>query len=246
MKLRGKVVLITGASRGMGKATALLFAKEGAKVVVNFVKSEEKANEVVDQIKKLGSDAIAVKADVSKSKDVSSMVEKAMMKFGRIDVLVNNAGMTIVKPYAQLTSSDWEEILRINLIGTFLCCQAVSKIMLEQKSGTIVNISSTAGLTGSVSSVAYGAAKAGVINITREFAKELAPNIRVNAVAPGITETDFLKFMTKERIAVLVNSSRLKRLGQPEDVAKAVLFLATDDSSYVTGQTLFVDGGFTL
>jgi len=243
MKLKNKVALITGSSRGIGKATALLFAKEGAKIVVNCSKSEKEAGKVVDEIKKLGSDAICIKCDISDEKQVKKMVEQTIKQFGKIDILVNNAGIVIDMPFKERTVEHWKRTLDVNLIGVFLCCKYVAPQM--PKGGRIINISSTNGINSfSPDAMDYDASKAGVIILTRDLAKELSPDIFVNSVAPGWVATAMNKDLPKDFVEKENEKIYLKRFAQPEEIAKAILFLASDDASYITGTTLVVDGGY--
>ncbi len=243
MKLKNKVALITGSSKGIGRATALLFAEEGANIVVNYSKSEKEANKVIDEIKKLGSDAICIKCDVSDENQVKKMIEQTTKKFGKIDILVNNAGVVFDVPFKERTVEQWKRTLDVNLIGVFLCCKYVAPHM--PKGGRIVNISSTSGVNSfSPDSMDYAASKAGVIILTRALAKELAPNILVNSVAPGWVDTAMNKDLPKDFVEEETKNIYLKRFAQPEEIAKAVLFLASDDASYITGITLIVDGGY--
>ena len=245
MKLKDKVALITGASRGMGRATALLFAKEGAKIIVNYNKSEEKANEVVEDIKKAGSDAIAVKCDVSEEEEVKSMVKQSIDKFGRIDILVNNAGIVFDVPFAEKTAEQWRRTLDVNLLGVFLCSKYISEHMLKQGNGKIINIASTNGIDAfSPEAMDYDASKAGVIIMTRGLAAELAPKIRVNCVAPGWVDTEMNKDLPKDFIEEEKEKIYLKRFADPEEIAKTTLFLASDDSSFITGSIFKIDGGY--
>lgn len=248
MKLRNKVALITGSGRGIGRATSLVFAKEGAKIIVNYSKSEKEAYEVVNEIKKLDCESIAIKFDVSNEKEVKKMVDESIRKFGKIDILINNAGIALPKPFFELTSDDWKKILDVNLIGVFLCCQAVAPYMLKQKYGKIINISSVRGIEhcGNPRAIDYAASKAGVINFTKTLAKELAPFVNVNCVVPGWVETEMDKNMDPIRRKDEIDKTYLKRSAQPEEIAKAVLFLASDDSSYIIGHALVVDGGYSL
>ena len=242
MKLKDKVALITGSSRGIGKATALLFAKEGAKIVVNYSKSEKEANEVVDEIKRLGSDAISIKCDVSDETQVKKMVGQVVKRFGRIDILVNNAGLVFDVPFKNRTVEQWKRTLGVDLIGVFICSKHVVPHM--PNGGRIVNLSSTNGINNfTPEAMDYDAAKAGVIVLTKDLAKELAPNIIVNAVAPGWVDTAMNKSLPKEFIKKETEQIYLKRFAKPEEIAKAILFLASDDASYITGITLIVDGG---
>lgn len=244
MKLKGKVALITGASRGIGKAVALLLAKEGAKVVVNYSSSKEEAEVVVNEIQKIGSDSLAIQADVSNEADVRKMVNEAVNRFGRIDILVNNAGIVFDIPFMEKTVEQWNKTLGVNLVGQFLCSKYVSPHMKE--GGRIINISSTNGVYSMhPESMDYDASKAGVIAMTKGLAQELAPrNILVNSIAPGWVNTDMNEDLPEDFVKEETQHVWLKRFAEPEEIAKAVLFLASDDSSYITGTTLIVDGGY--
>lgn len=201
MQFKNKVVIVTGSGKGIGRATALLFAKEGAKVAVNYSKSETDAKSLVSEIKKLGSNAISIKCDVSKEDEVKQMVEKTIKTFGKIDILVNNAGIVFDVPFAERTVEQWKRTLDVNLIGTFLCAKYVAPYMKKQNGGKIVNVSSTNGIDSFCpSSMDYDASKAGIIILTKDLAKELAPTIQVNSVAPGWVDTDFNKTLSKEFI----------------------------------------------
>lgn len=244
MKLINKVALITGASRGIGKATALLFASEGAKVVVNYFSSEKEALAVVDEINKIGSEAVAVKCDVSKEDEVKEMVAKAIETFGGIDILVNNAGIVYDTPLFERKVEQFKRTLEVNLLGNFLCSKYASEKMLERAGGKIINISSTNAINSfSPDAIDYDASKAGVVTLTKDFAKELAPKIQVNAIAPGWVDTDMNKDLLKEFVNDEVEKIYLKRFARPDEIAKTILFLASDDSSYITGSVLVVDGG---
>lgn len=243
MKFKNKVALITGASRGIGKATALLFAKEGAKVVVNYFSSEKEAFVVVDEIKKIGSEAVAIKCDVSEEGQVKEMVDKVINKFGKIDILVNNAGVVFDVPFTERTVKQWKRTLDVNLLGVFLCSKYIAPHM--QKGGRIINISSTNGINSfSPESMDYDSSKAGVIILTRDLAKELAPKILVNSVAPGWVDTGMNKDLSKDFVKEETEKIYLKRFAKPEEIAKTILFLASDDASYITGSILKVDGGY--
>ena len=245
MRLKNKIALITGSSRGIGKATALLFAEEGAKVVVNYFSHEKEAFAIVDEIKKIGSDAIAIKCDVSKETDVKKMVRKAIDKFGKIDILVNNAGIVFDVPFFDRTVEQWKRTLDVNLIGTFLCSKYVSQQMLKKDGGKIINISSTNGIDSfSPGSIDYDASKAGIIILTRNLAKELAPKIQVNSIAPGWVDTEMNTDLPQDFIKEEKEKIYLKRFAKPEEIAKAILFLASNDASFITGSTLKVDGGY--
>lgn len=245
MRLKNKIALITGSSRGIGKATALLFAKEGAKVVVNYFSSEKEAFAVVDEIKKIGSDAIAVKCDVSKENDVKGMVQQVVDKFGKIDILVNNAGVVFDAPLFERTVEQWKKTLDVNLLGTFLCSKYASQQMLKKGGGKIINISSTNAINAfSPEAMDYDASKAGIIILTRDLAKELAPKIQVNSIAPGWVDTEMNKDLPKDFIEEETEKIYLRRFAKPEEIGKAILFLASDESSYITGSILKVDGGY--
>ena len=247
MNLTGKVALVTGASRGIGQATAIDLAKAGADVVVNFIGNEAVAQETVEKIEALGRKAIKIKADLGNAEDVQAMVDEAVAAFGHIDILVNNAGITRDGLLIRMKDSDWDDVLNINLKGVYLVTKAVAKLMVKQRAGRIINMTSVSGVTGNVGQANYAAAKAGVIGFTKTCAKELAARgITVNAVAPGFIETamtDVLPEKIKEGIAATVPFGRM---GQPEEIASVVTFLASDFASYITGQVLNVDGGMVM
>jgi len=244
MNLENKIALITGASGGIGRATALLFAKEGAKVVVNYFSSEKEATAVVEEIKALGSEAVAIKCDVSKESEVKEMIETTIKTFGRIDILVNNAGIVLDLPLFERTVEQFKKTLEVNLLGNFLCSKYAAEKMLQGTGGKIVNISSTNAINSfSPDAIDYDASKAGVITLTKDFAKELAPKIQVNAVAPGWVNTDMNKDLPKDFVEKETEKIYLKRFAKPEEIAKAILFLASDEASYITGSVLVVDGG---
>lgn len=247
MNLTGKVALVTGASRGIGQATAIDLAKAGADIVVNFIGNEAVAQKTVEAIEALGRKAIKIKADVGNAEDVQAMVDEAIAAFGHIDILVNNAGITRDGLLIRMKDSDWDDVLNINLKGVYLVTKAVAKLMVKQRAGRIINMTSVSGVTGNVGQANYAAAKAGVIGFTKTCAKELAARgITVNAVAPGFIETamtDVLPEKIKEGIAATVPFGRM---GQPEEIASVVTFLASDFASYITGQVLNVDGGMVM
>lgn len=244
--LQDKVAIVTGASRGIGRAVALALAAAGAKVVVNYTSSSGAADEVVAQIAGSGRDAIALQADVSKPDQVEALISATMEKWGRVDVLVNNAGITRDTLLLRMKLEDWQAVIDLNLTGVFLCTRAVSKIMLKQRSGRIVNIASVAGQMGNPGQANYSAAKAGVIGFTKTVAKELASRgITVNAVAPGFIATDMTDDLPNQE--EILKFIPLGRFGQAEDVAGLVRFLAADPAAaYITGQTLNVDGGMVM
>ena len=243
-KLQDKVAIVTGASRGIGKATALALASEGAKVVVNYARNSEAADAVVAEITEAGGEAIAIGADVSQAEAVDEMVKQTKAKFGRIDILVNNAGITRDTLLLRMKLEDWQAVINLNLTGVFLCCKAVSKLMLKQRSGRIINISSVAGVMGNPGQANYSAAKAGVIGLTKTLAREFASRgVTVNAVAPGFIETEMTDQLDEKTVQSWREAIPLKRGGKPEDVADCAVFLASDMSSYISGQVLQVDGG---
>ncbi|PMC38405.1 beta-ketoacyl-ACP reductase [Bacillus sp. UMB0899] len=245
--LNNKVALVTGASRGIGKAIALDLAKNGASVAVNYAGNEAKANEVVDEIKASGGQAIAIKADVSNSEDVQQMIKEVIKEFGQLDILVNNAGITRDNLLMRMKDTEWDEVIDTNLKGVFLCTKAVTRQMMKQRNGRIINITSVVGVSGNPGQANYVAAKAGVIGLTKTTAKELASrNITVNAVAPGFITTDMTDELNDEIKADLLKQIPLATLGEPSDIANAVTFLASEKSKYITGQTLHINGGMVM
>jgi 3-oxoacyl-[acyl-carrier protein] reductase len=247
MNLEGKAALVTGASRGIGREIALKLASLGADVAVNYSGSEAKANEVVAEIEAMGRKSFAVKCNVSDAEEVTSMVKKAIEQFGALDILVNNAGITRDNLLMRMKESEWDEVLNINLKGVFLCTKAVTRQMMKQKSGRIINIASIVGVSGNPGQANYVAAKAGVIGLTKTAAKELASrNITVNAVAPGFISTDMTDKLPEDIKADMLKLIPLARFGEPKDIANVVAFLASSESSYMTGQTLHIDGGLVM
>ena len=244
-RLQNQVALVTGASRGIGRATAIALASEGANVVINYASSKDAAEQVVAEIAAAGGSAIALPGDVSKAEQVDALVEAVMEKWGRIDVLVNNAGITRDTLLLRMKPEDWQAVIDLNLTGVFLCTRAVSKIMLKQKSGRIVNITSVAGQMGNPGQANYSAAKAGVIGFTKTVAKELSMRgITVNAVAPGFIATDMTADLKADEILKFIP---LGRYGKPEEVAGMIRFLAADPAAaYITGQVMNVDGGMVM
>ncbi|PYI54234.1 3-oxoacyl-[acyl-carrier-protein] reductase [Paenibacillus flagellatus] len=245
--LEGKVALVTGASRGIGRAIAVSLAEAGADVAVNYAGSEQAAEEVVRHIESLGRRAIKVQADVASSAQVEEMVKLVLEKFGKIDILVNNAGITRDNLIMRMKEEEFDQVINTNLKGVFNCIKAVTRPMMKQRSGKIINISSVVGALGNAGQANYVAAKAGVIGLTKSAARELASrNIAVNAVAPGFIETDMTDKLTPELREQMMQQIPFARLGQPDDIARVVRFLASDDSAYMTGQTLHVDGGMYM
>ncbi len=244
-QLSHQVALVTGASRGIGRAIALALASEGAAVVVNYASSSHAADAVVAEIENMGGQAIALQTDVSQADQVHDLIGAIMEKWGRIDILVNNAGITRDTLLLRMKPDDWQSVINLNLTGVFLCTQAVSKIMLKQRSGRIINISSVVGLMGNAGQANYSAAKAGVIGFTKATAKELASRgITANAIAPGFIDTDMTHDLNAEDILKFIP---LNRFGTPEEVAGVVRFLAADPAAaYITGQTLNIDGGMVM
>ena len=244
-KLADKVAIVTGGSRGIGRATAIALATEGAKVVVNYARSRDAADEVVAEIQQHRGEAIAIGADVSQAEEVDSLIKQTLEKFSRIDILVNNAGITRDTLLMRMKPADWQAVINLNLTGVFLCTKAVTKTMLKQRSGRIINIASVAGQMGNPGQANYSAAKAGVIGFTKTVAKELASRgVTVNAVAPGFIATDMTEDLKSEEIIKFIP---LGRYGKPEEIAGMIRFLAADPAAaYITGQVFNVDGGMVM
>jgi 3-oxoacyl-[acyl-carrier protein] reductase len=247
MQLADHVAIITGSARGIGRATALSLAREGANIVVADINAAG-AQDAAAEIENLGRRVLAVHVDVADHVQVQALVQRAMETFGRIDILVNNAGNASLAPLLDTTVEDWDRTIKIHLYGTFFCTQAVARHMVTQRRGCVVNISSVSGLVGSVGRTAYGAAKGGIVTMTKVLAVELAPHgIRVNAIAPGAVETELSRAAwTPADRQGYFRLTPLERLGQPEDIAHAVCFLCLPQSTYITGQVLAVDGGFSI
>ncbi|MBD3881455.1 3-oxoacyl-[acyl-carrier-protein] reductase [Phormidium tenue FACHB-886] len=244
-RLQSQVAIVTGASRGIGRAVALALAVEGADVVVNYASSSQAAESVVAEITAMGSQAIALQADVAQADQVEAMVNAVMDKWGKINVLVNNAGIARDTLLLRMKLEDWQAVIDLNLTGVFLCTKAVSKVMLKQRTGRIVNVTSVVGEMGNPGQANYSAAKAGVIGFTKTVAKEFAPRgITVNAVAPGFITTDMTADLKTDDLLKFIP---LGRYGQPEEVAGLIRFLAADAAAaYITGQVINVDGGMVM
>ncbi len=243
--LKGKVAIVTGASRGLGRGMAIGLARAGANVVVTDILDTK---ETVDEVKKLGREALGIKVNVTKKSDVEAMVKQTLEKFGRVDILVNNAGILRIEPTEDMKEEDWDKVLAVNLKGQFLCAQEVGKNMIKQKSGKIINISSIAGKFGNPQSAAYNASKAGVILLTKTLAIDWGKhNIQVNAICPGAFYTPMTEesFKDENLVQMIKTSVPLGRYGEPEDLVGTVIYLASEASNYVTGHALVVDGGWT-
>lgn len=245
--LKDRVALVTGASRGIGREIAQTLAAYGASVIVNYNGSKDRADEVVEMISAAGGKAIAVKADVAKAEEIARLFEEAQAAFGRIDILVNNAGITRDNLILKMSEEEYDTVLDTNLKGAFLCMKHAAKIMLRQKSGRIINISSISGIAGNAGQANYCAAKAGLIGLTKSLAKELGSRgITVNAVAPGFIETEMTEKLSEQVKEGMLAQIPLKRAGTVKDIAEAVAFLASERAAYITGQTLSVNGGMAM
>ncbi|MBQ3544372.1 MAG: 3-oxoacyl-[Lachnospiraceae bacterium] len=242
--LSGQVAVVTGASRGIGRAIALELAKRGADVVVNYSGNQALADETVKICEEAGVKAIAVKANVAKLDECQVMIDEAVKEFGKVDILVNNAGITKDKLIMAMSEQDFDDVISVNLKGAFNCMKLVTKMMMKQRYGRIINISSVVGVSGNAGQANYSASKAGIIGLTKSAAKELASrNITVNAVAPGMIETDMTDVLNEKVKEAMLNQIPAKRTGKPEEVANTVAFFAMKESAYVTGQVICVDGG---
>lgn len=247
MLLENKTAIVTGSAKGIGKGIATEFARQGAKVVINYCGSKEAALETVEEIKAFGGKAIPYQADISDYEMSKKMMDDIIKEYGKIDILVNNAGITRDNLILRMSESEFDDVIRTNLKGTFNCIKHVTKYMLKNKSGKIINISSISGVNGIAGQANYSASKAGIIGLTKSFAKEMSSKgININAIAPGFIETDMTKVLNDKYVEEIVKTIPSKRVGRPEDIAKAALFLASDMSDYITGQTLMVDGGLGL
>jgi len=247
MQLTGKTAIVTGGARGIGRAIALTLAAAGANIVINYTSSSKAADEVVEEAKKLGVSALAVKADVSKNDEIENLVKEVLNQFSSIDILVNNAGITRDNLLIRMSEEDFQDVIDINLKGAFICTKHVSKIMMKQRAGKIINIASVVGVMGNAGQSNYAASKAGLIGFTKSVAKELAKrNINVNAVAPGYIETDMTASLPEKVREEFMINIPMARGGAPQDVADVVLFLSSKYSDYITGQVIHIDGGMVM
>ena len=249
MELEGKVAVVTGSGRGVGRSVALAYGREGANVIVNYAHSEKAAEEVVEEIKKMGRKSVAVKADVSKPAEAEALVQAAGDNFGRLDILLNNAGITRPAMMHKMTEQQWDEVVDLHMKGSFLCAQAAYPFFKEQKSGNIINVTSVAGIVGTVGQMNYSAAKGGIISMTKSMARELARyQVCVNVVSLGIVATEMTeKIRTDPKLNdIYMNRILLKKFAEPDDITPAFVFLASDKAHYITGQLLCVDGGYGM
>lgn len=247
MLLDGKIALVTGASRGIGRAIAIELAKEGATVAINYAGNKTAAEEVQNIITEMGGKAMIIQADVSDENSAVNMVEEVIKEFGGIDILVNNAGITRDGLFIRMKEEDWNAVINTNLTGIFNCTKVAAKYMMKKRSGKIINMSSVSGIMGNAGQTNYAAAKAGVIGFTKSLAREMASRgITVNAVAPGFIATDMTAAMPEKAQEHVLASIPLGKMGEPKDIANAVLFLASDKASYITGQVIHVDGGMVM
>lgn len=247
MNLKGKTALVTGGSRGIGKSIALTLADQGVNIIINYTSNEEKARKVVKEIEKLNVKALALKANISNNEEIKEMMRKIDEKFDRIDILVNNAGITRDNLLMRMKEEDWNNVMDVNLKGTFLCTKAVIRKMIKQKHGRIINLASVVGVVGNPGQANYCASKAGIIGFTKSLAKEIAEkNITVNAIAPGFIDTDMTKVLPENVKESMIELIPMKKYGKPEDIANLIVFLSSDNSSYITGQVIHVDGGMAM
>ena len=247
MPLKNKIVVISGAARGIGRSVAIELASEGANISFNFLKSSKDARDLEKEIKNFGVNVKSFQTDIKDYNAVKSWVDNTKELFGGIDIVINNAGMIKDRALALMEPDDWHEVINTNLDGTFNLTRAAIVTFIKQKSGVVINITSVSGIVGLPRQTNYAASKAGIIGFTKSLAKEVASyNIRVNAVAPGFIETDLLKDLKEEYKSQIMKQIPLNRLGRPEEVAKVVKFLVSDKANYITGQTIVIDGGMSL
>lgn len=245
--LQGKCAVITGASRGIGREIALKYAEEGANIVLNYRNSETEALQLKEELDKLGSNTLIVKANVSKLEEAEKLIKEAKEVFGRVDILVNNAGITKDNLIMRMKEEDFDSVIDVNLKGAFNCLKAVTPIMIRQKAGKIINMSSVVGVIGNAGQVNYCASKAGLIGMTKSLAREIGgKNINVNAIAPGFIDTDMTKVLSEDQKKNILSQVPLKRFGNALDIANLALFLASNQSNYITGQVINVDGGMAM
>lgn len=245
--LRGKCAIVTGASRGIGRAIAIKLASQGVNIVLNYRSNEEKAIEVENELKEYGVEVLRVQADISVFEEAENLVKQAKDKFNKIDIMVNNAGINIDKLIIRMKEEDFDNVINVNLKGVFNCLKSITPVMLKQREGSIINISSVVGLVGNAGQVNYAASKAGVIGMTKSLAKEVgARGINVNAVAPGFIQTEMTDVLADKYKEEIKKEIPLKRVGKAEEVAGVVSFLASDDAKYITGQVIHVDGGMVM
>jgi 3-oxoacyl-[acyl-carrier protein] reductase len=249
MRLKDKIAVVTGASRGVGRAIALAYAREGANVVVNYASNEAAADQVVREIEALGRKAVKIQGDVARKEEATAVIQGAKDHFGRLDILVNNAGFSKPAMLLKMTEEQWDQVVDLHLKGAFLCTQAAAQIMKEQKSGKMINVTSVAGLVGTVGQINYSAAKGGLLSFTKSAARELARyNICVNVISLGIVATDMTeKIRSDEKLKeIYLRRILLERFAEPDDITPAFVFLASDEANYITGQLLCVDGGYGM
>ena len=249
MRLKDKIAVVTGASRGVGRAIALAYAREGANMVVNYASNEAAADQVVREIEALGRKAVKIQGDVARKEEASAVIQGAKDHFGRLDILVNNAGFSKPAMLLKMTEEQWDQVVDLHLKGAFLCTQAAAQLMKEQKSGKMINVTSVAGLVGTVGQINYSAAKGGLLSFTKSAARELARyNICVNVISLGIVATDMTeKIRSDEKLKeIYLRRILLERFAEPDDITPAFVFLASDEANYITGQLLCVDGGYGM
>ena len=245
--LQGKCAVITGASRGIGREIALKYAKEGANIVLNYRNSEIEALQLKEELDKLGSNTLIIKANVSNFEEAEKLIKEAKEAFGRVDILVNNAGITKDNLIMRMKEEDFDSVIDVNLKGAFNCLKAVTPIMIRQKYGKIINMSSVVGVIGNAGQVNYCASKAGLIGMTKSLAREIGgKNINVNAIAPGFIDTDMTKVLSEDQKKNIISQVPLKRFGNVDDIANLALFLGSNQSNYITGQVIHVDGGMAM